>query len=44
MTIFAKIFAILTLSVFWGGFVFMLIYSLKLKSNKDEPEEPKTAN
>lgn len=37
MNLFALIFAVLMLSLFWGGFVFMLFYSLKLK-NRDTPE------
>jgi hypothetical protein len=40
MTLFAIIFAIVILSLFWGGFVSMLFYSLKLKSREArEPED-----
>lgn len=40
MSTFAIIFAVMILSLFWGGFVFMLFYSLNLK-NRDtgKPEE-----
>jgi hypothetical protein len=38
MSLFAIIFAVTVLSLFWGGFVFMLLYTLKLKA-KAEPEE-----
>lgn len=40
MTTFAIIFAVLMLSLFWGGFVFMLIYTLKLKGKQEEEPEP----
>lgn len=42
MSLFATIFAVLTLSLFWGGFVFLLGYSLKLKKSvqaDDDQEE-----
>ena len=31
MTLFAIIFAVIILSMFWGGFISMLLYTLKLK-------------
>jgi len=36
------IFAVLVLSLFWGGFVFMLVYTLKTKSRpgENDPCEP----
>ena len=34
MNLFALIFAVLMLSLFWGGFIFMLFYSLKLKNHE----------
>ena len=41
MNLFAIIFAVLMLSLFWGGFFFMLFYSLKLKNRETrEPESP----
>lgn len=40
MTTFAIIFAVLILSLFWGGFVFMLFYSLKLKGGQDAEAGP----
>ena len=40
MNLFALIFAVLMLSLFWGGFIFMLFYSLKLKNH--ETREPGT--
>lgn len=41
MNLFALIFAVLMLSLFWGGFIFMLFYSLKLKNRETpEPESP----
>jgi hypothetical protein len=36
MSIFAIIFAVVILSLFWGGFVSMLFYSLRLKSREGE--------
>jgi hypothetical protein len=36
MSIFAIIFAAVILSLFWGGFVFMLLYSLRLKSRPED--------
>jgi hypothetical protein len=36
MSIFAIIFAVLILSFFWGGFVYMLLYSLKLKGSQGQ--------
>ena len=36
MSIFAIIFAVVILSFFWGGFVYMLLYSLKLKGGQDQ--------
>ena len=43
MSVLAIIFAVVILSLFWGGFVYMLLYSLKLKGRQgqvddDEPE------
>jgi len=35
MSLFTIIFSSLILSLFWGGFIFMLIYSLRLRE-KDE--------
>jgi hypothetical protein len=43
MTLFAIIFAVLILSLFWGGFGYMLFYSLKLKESKEPRDEPKGA-
>jgi hypothetical protein len=45
MSIFAVIFAVVILSFFWGGFVYMLLYSLKLKGKPgqaDDDEESET--
>ena len=46
MSVFAIIFAVVILSLFWGGFVSMLFYTLKLKSregeNPGEPEGPES--
>lgn len=39
MTLKAIILAVLTLSAFWGGFVFMILYSLKLKGGQGETDE-----
>ncbi len=39
MSLFALIFAILILTLFWGGFVSMLFYSLKLTSREDQEPE-----
>jgi len=39
MSLFAIIFTILILSLFWGGFIFMLFYSLKLKSRGEAEKE-----
>ena len=36
MSILAIIFAAVILSFFWGGFVYMLLYSLKLKGQQDQ--------
>lgn len=36
MSIFAIIFAVVILSFFWGGFIYMLLYSLKLKGQQDQ--------
>jgi hypothetical protein len=36
---FAIIFAVLILSLFWGGFAFMLRYSLKIKSRRDSVDD-----
>jgi hypothetical protein len=38
MSVFAIIFAVSILSLFWGGFVFMLFYSLRLKSKQEKGE------
>lgn len=40
MSTFAVIFSIAILSLFWGGFIGMLLYSLKLKSREtqDSPD------
>jgi len=47
MSIFAIIFAVVILSFFWGGFVYMLLYTLKLKEQPgqagDDDEEAETA-
>jgi hypothetical protein len=47
MSVLAIIFAVLILSFFWGGFIFMLLYSLKLKGGQgqdiDDDEESETA-
>ena len=46
MGVFAIVFAVVILSLFWGGFVSMLFYTLKLKSHETEspgePEEPES--
>jgi len=39
MSLFSIIFAIVILSLFWGGFVSMLFYSLKLKSREAQESE-----
>jgi hypothetical protein len=39
MNLFAIIFAVLMLSLFWGGFAFMLFYSLKLKPGQDSSDD-----
>jgi hypothetical protein len=36
MSVLAIIFAVLILSLFWGGFVYMLLFSLKLKGQQDQ--------
>ena len=36
MSLFAIIFAGFVLSLFWGGFVVMLFYSLKLKKKNED--------
>ena len=41
MNLFSIIFAIVILSLFWGGFVSMLFYSLKLKSREAQESEEK---
>jgi hypothetical protein len=41
MNFFSIIFAIVILSLFWGGFVYMLFYSLKLKSHEAQESEDK---
>lgn len=38
MSIFAIVFAVLILSLFWGGFVTMLLYTLKLKSREAQED------
>ena len=44
MSIFAIIFAVVIISLFWGGFIYMLLYSLKLKGrqNQGDEDEPDT--
>jgi hypothetical protein len=37
MSLFAIFFAVAILVLFWGGFVFMLFYSLKLKKLDRDP-------
>jgi hypothetical protein len=39
MSTFAIIFAVIVLSIFWGGFGFMLFYSLKLKNRETRVKE-----
>ncbi len=39
MSIFAVIFAVVILSFFWGGFIYMLLYSLKLKGQQDQADD-----
>ena len=43
MSVLAIIFAVVILSFYWGGFVYMLLYSLKLKGGQgqdiDEEED-----
>jgi len=39
MTLLAIIFAVLMLTLFWGGFIYMLSYSLKLRTGKEQEEE-----
>lgn len=39
MSLFAVIFAILVLTLFWGGFGVMLFYTLKLKTRGDNAPE-----
>ncbi|MGD2087892.1 MAG: hypothetical protein PVH61_17070 [Candidatus Aminicenantes bacterium] len=39
MSIFAIIFAVVILSFFWGGFIYMLLYSLKLKGQQDQEDD-----
>ena len=39
MSILAIIFAVVILSFFWGGFVYMLLYSLKLKGQQQDIDE-----
>ena len=39
MSVLAIIFAVVILSFFWGGFVFMLLYSLKLKGGQDQADD-----
>lgn len=40
MSLFAIIFAVFILTLFWGGFVFMLVYSLKLKDKETKDPPP----
>ena len=35
MSVLAIIFAVVILSLFWGGFVYTLLYTLKLKGQQD---------
>ena len=39
MSIFAVIFAVVILSFFWGGFIYMLLYSLKLKGQQGQADD-----
>jgi hypothetical protein len=39
MSVLAIIFAVVILSLFWGGFVYMLLYSLKLKRSQDQADD-----
>ncbi len=39
MSVLAIIFAVLILSLFWGGFVYTLLYSLKLKGRQDQADD-----
>lgn len=39
MNLFAIIFAVLMLSLFWGGFAYMILYSLKLKTGRDSADD-----
>jgi len=39
MSVLAIIFAVLILSLFWGGFVYMLLFSLKLKGQQDQADD-----
>lgn len=45
MSVFAILFAVVILSLFWGGFVSMLFYTLRLKSREAKsPGEPEGSN
>jgi hypothetical protein len=39
MSTLAIIFAAVILSLFWGGFIYMLFYSLRLKSKQEKQEK-----
>ena len=39
MSVLAIIFAVVILSLFWGGFVYMLLYTLKLKGQQDQADD-----
>jgi len=39
MSVLAIIFAVLILSLFWGGFAYMLLFSLKLKGQQDQADD-----
>lgn len=39
MSVFAIIFAVLILCLFWGGFVYMLLFSLKLKGRQGQADD-----
>ena len=39
MSVFAIIFAVLILTLFWGGFIYMLLYTLKLKGQQGQPTD-----
>ena len=39
MTLFAIIFTVVILSLFWGGFIYMMFYTLKLKSRGETEKD-----